>query len=139
MTDEELLACFENCTLDFGEWNHRAHVRVAYSYLARHPFEVALDRIREGIKAYNASQGVEEGPTSGYNETTTVAFAHLIAATHRAYGEVMPTSTGDEFCDTHPQLMSPKILRLYYSPAQRMSRDAKTTFVPPDLAPLPLR
>lgn len=30
MTDEELLAAFENCSLPHSEWTHRAHVRVAY-------------------------------------------------------------------------------------------------------------
>jgi len=137
VSDEELLCQFENCTLDGGQWTHRSHVKVAFLYLRRFPFEEALEHLRRGIKSYNASRHVEEGPTSGYNETTTVAFAHLIAATDRAYGMVMPTSTADEFCDTHPQLMSAKLLRLYYSPEQRMKPEAKTVFVPPDLAPFP--
>ncbi len=73
----------------------------------------------------------------GYNETTTVAFTHLVAAVMNAYGGVFPTVTADEFCDRHPQLMSPHVLRLFYSPARRTDPAAKTHFVPPDLAPLP--
>jgi hypothetical protein len=137
MEDAEFLSLFEGLTLPFEQWTHRAHVKVAYLYLRRHPFDVALDRMRLGIRAYNAAHRVEEGPTSGYNETTTVAFMRLIAATIAAYDATMPTATADAFCDTHPQLMTRSVLRLFYSPQRRTHPDAKTKFVPPDLAPLP--
>ncbi|HVT28810.1 MAG TPA: GNAT family N-acetyltransferase [Lacipirellulaceae bacterium] len=78
-----------------------------------------------------------DSPTQGYNETTTRAFMHLILATMNAYDGSHPTPDGDRFCDTHPQLMSRHVLRLFYSPQQRMNRQAKTEFVHPDLAPLP--
>ncbi len=126
MDDAELLRHFEARTLPFAQWTHRAHVRVAYLYLQRHPFPQALDRLRAGIQAYNAANNVPEGPTSGYNETTTVAFLHLIAATLAAYGSVMPT-----------QLLTRHALRLFYSPQRRMHPSAKTQFIEPDLAPLP--
>jgi hypothetical protein len=98
----------------------------------------AIKRVRIGIQRLNAANGVEEGPTTGYNEITTVAFMHLVAATLAAYGEVMPTPDSDSFCDTHPHLMSKTILRLYYSPERRMHPDAKHTFIEPDIAPLPV-
>ena len=50
----------------------------------------------------------------------------------------MPTSTADEFCDAHPQLMTSHVLRLFYSPAIRSNAIAKTQFVAPDLATLPV-
>lgn len=103
------------------------------------PYEQALVRIRDGIQKHNAANAVVEGPTSGYNETMTQAFARLIAATIDAYEPVVPTSTADEFCDAHPQLMTRHVLRLYYSPAIRSNAAAKTQFVEPDLAPLPNR
>ena len=137
MHDADLLSQFEACTLPGDLWTHRAHVRVAYLYLSSCPFEDAIGKLRVGIKRYNASRGVEESATSGYNETTTIAFAHIVAATIAGYGSAFPVSNSDEFCDTHPQLMSPKVLRLYYSPERRMHPDAKTRFVEPDLSPLP--
>ena len=93
--------------------------------------------MRAGVKTYNAHNSVPESPTSGYNETTTAAFLHLIAATLAAYGKTHPTSTSEEFCDMHPQLMTRHALRLFYSPQQRMHPRAKTEFVEPDLTPLP--
>ena len=93
--------------------------------------------MRRGVKAFNQHHGIEDSPTSGYNETTTVAFLRLIAALDRAYNEVFPTVGSKEFCDAHPQLMSKHVLRFFYSPARRMHPDAKSTFVEPDLAALP--
>jgi len=137
MDDSELLRRFEDRSLPFDQWTHRAHVKVAYLYLNRYPFDEALVHLRSGIKAYNAANNVPDGPTSGYNETTTAAFLHLIAATRAAYESAMPTSNADAFCDTHPQLMTRHVLRLFYSPQRRMEPSAKSHFVPPDLAPLP--
>ena len=137
--DDQFLDAFESQSLPFDQWTHRAHVKVAYLYLRSHPFPEALTRMRRGIKAYNAANNVPESPTSGYNETTTHAFLHLIAATIAAYGGVFPTETADAFCDAHPQLMTRHVLRLFYSPQQRMHPLAKTQFVEPDLAPLPKR
>lgn len=137
MTDDQLLQAFEALTLPFGQWTHRAHVKVAFTYLTRHPFDEALARMRAGVKAYNAHNQVPESDTSGYNETTTHAFLHLIAATMRAYGATHPAPNADAFCDAHPQLMTRHALRLFYSPQRRMHPLAKTQFVEPDLAPLP--
>ena len=137
MTDVEFLGQFESLTLPFNEWTHRAHVKVGYLYLKNHAFDEALRRMRRGIQAYNAANKVPESATSGYNETTTHAFLHLIAATMTAYGRTHPAETADAFCDVHPQLMTRHALRLFYSPQRRMDPRAKAEFVEPDLAPLP--
>ena len=65
MTDDQLLVAFESLALPFSQWTHRAHVRVAFCYLRRHPFDEALARMRAGIRAYNAHHAVPDGPTSG--------------------------------------------------------------------------
>ncbi len=137
MDDEEFLRRFEECTLPFDQWTHRSHVKVAFLYLRQFPFDQALVRIRSGIKKYNAANQVPEGPTSGYNETTTQAFLRLVAVTMQAYGKAFSTPNADSFCDTHPQLMTRCALRFFYSPETRMHPLAKTEFVEPDLAPLP--
>jgi hypothetical protein len=133
-----LVASLESLTLPFDQWTHRAHVKVAYTYLRRHSFQEALGKLAATIQAYNAHHHVPDSPTSGYNQTTTHAFLHLIAATIAAYNQTHPTTTADHFCDTHPQLMTRHALRLFYSPQQRMHPLAKTRFIPPDLAPLPV-
>ena len=137
MTDNAFLAAFETQSLPSAEWAHRAHVKVAFLYLREMPLGAALDRVRAGIRAYNAAHAVPESPTSGYNETTTVAFVRLVAATMAAYGDAFPTPTADAFCEVHPQLMTRNALRFFYSPQRRMDPRAKFEFVEPDLAPLP--
>jgi hypothetical protein len=99
MTDDELVEAWERLSLPFDQWTHRAHVKVALTYLKRHPFPEALAKMRSGVKAYNARHEVPENATRGYNETTTHAFMHLILATLNAYGQSFPTPNADSFCD----------------------------------------
>jgi hypothetical protein len=137
VNDSELLAAFEDCSLPFHQWTHRAHVRIAYIHVTQYSFADALARIAAGIRKYNAAHKVPEGPDRGYNETTTHAFAHLVAATASVYAHTHRVSNSEEFCNMHPQLMSKHVLRLFYSPQRRMDPLAKTTFVEPDLTVLP--
>ena len=137
MTDRQFLHAFETRALPFDQWTHRAHVKVAFLYLRKFRFDRALTRISNAIRAYNAANNVPESPTSGYNQTTTHAFLHLVAATMAAYEPAFPSKNADAFCDTHPQLMTRHVLRLFYSPQRRMHPRAKAKFINPDLAPLP--
>jgi hypothetical protein len=141
MHDHELLHRFETQAISRAEWTHRLHVRLAYLYLSQHSFEEALARIRTGIQKLNAANQVPEAPQAfaastqtGYNETTTVAWAQLI---HTTLVEQGPAATSDEFVDRHPHLLSRTLLRLFYSRAIWQEQDCKSRFVPPDLAPLP--
>ena len=137
MDDADLLRQFEDCTLPFHEWTHRSHVKVAYLYLQKYSFDEAMDHIRASIKRFNAANNRPDGPQEGYNETTTRALLHLIAAVRKAYEKAFPVGNADEFYDMHPQLASKHVLRFFYSPQQRMNPLAKTQFVEPDLTPLP--
>jgi hypothetical protein len=134
MNDADLINRFESQAISRSDWTHRLHVRMAYLYLRVHPFEEALIRIRTGIQKLNAANQVPEGPQGGYNETLTVAWAHLI---HTLIIEQGPAATSDEFVDAQPLLLCSQLLRLFYSRAIWTEQDCKTRFVPPDLAPLP--
>ena len=72
MDDDTLLRAFEDCSLPFEAWTHRAHVRIAFLYLRSHPFDEAADRVRRGLKAYNVAYAVPEGPLSGYRLSDAV-------------------------------------------------------------------
>ena len=74
MDDASFLSQFEQRTLPFDQWTHRAHVKVAYLYLSKHPLPEALDRMRTGILAYNAANDVPQTDTVGYNETQLQEF-----------------------------------------------------------------
>ncbi|MCA9295794.1 MAG: hypothetical protein KC983_04740 [Phycisphaerales bacterium] len=132
--DRAFITQFEAQQWPLERWHHRDHIRLAYLYLRAYPFDEALRRIRHGIRAHNEAHGIPDLPTSGYHDTVTVAWLHLVAAMLEEYG---PEDTGDEFCDAHPELMNKKTLRLFYSRDRLMSAEAKRMFVTPNLAPLP--
>ena len=134
MSDDDFIQQFESCTFPFTEWHHRAHVKLAYLYAVRFGSETAAQKLRDGIRAYNAANKVQDAPTSGYHETMTQAWLHIIHTTIQEYG---PKATADEFFEFHPQLGQKKILRLFYSVDLSMSPLAKREFVQPDLTSLP--
>ena len=133
MNDDDFLKAFEDNTLPFTYWNHRAHVRIAFLYLSRLGLDDAIDRMRSGIKAYNAVHGVKDGPSTGYHETTTQAFMRLI---HEAIRKRGPFQDSHEFCERDPELLDRRVLLGYYTRDRIMEPAAKTGFVEPDIAPL---
>lgn len=134
MDDDDFIAQFEACSFPFDQWHHRAHVKLAYLYLMRHGFEMAGEKLRQGIRAYNAANNIPDQPLSGYHETITQFWLRIIQMTVQEYG---PLATADEFFDFHPQLSQKKNHRLFYSPGLFTSPLAKREFVEPDLAALP--
>jgi hypothetical protein len=134
MDDATFLKRFEACQFSPDQWHHREHIRAAYLYLRRYPFKRALQRIRQGIQALNASQHVPESRTRGYHETMTQAWLSLVFLILREYG---PEKTAEKFYQEHPELGQKRALRFFYSQKQLMSARAKAVFVKPDLAPLP--
>jgi len=134
MDDETFLKQFETAAWPLAEWHHQQHIKVAYLYLRRYPFEAAMARIREGIKAYNAAHKVPDELLSGYHETMTQAWMRLVDFTLCEYG---PAESADSFYEQHPQLQQKKVLRFFYTKKLFTSARAKAEFVEPDLTPLP--
>jgi len=134
MDDDAFLKQFEDCSWPYAQWHHRAHLKVAYLYLRKYPLAEALQKVCSGIRAYNKSKCVPEGPTMGYHDTMTHAWVRLIDATLHEHG---PAETADAFLNRHPHLGKKEILQLYYSKELFTSPRAKAEFVEPDLAPFP--
>jgi hypothetical protein len=134
MDDDAFLARFEACEIPLEEWNHQAHLRVAWTYLSRHGLDEATRRMREGIRRFNASKGLEDALDRGYHETLTVAFVRILDTLRRVHG---PGADAAAFLEKHTEVASKTLLRLFYSRDRIMSREAKRAFVEPDLTPLP--
>ncbi|WP_395737012.1 hypothetical protein [Prosthecobacter sp.] len=134
MSDAEHLRRFEDQSLPLEEWNHRAHLKVAYLYLQGLPFSEALERLRSGIKSYNAAHGIMDTPTGGYHETLTQVWLQLVAATLHQFG---PAESADAFFEAQTQLCDKRTPLLFFSRERLMSAEAKREFVEPDLAALP--
>lgn len=122
MDDRAFVAALESCTLPSEEFDHRAHVRLAWLYLAEQPLLEALPRFIASLKRYADSLGA----SGKYHETITYAFIFLI---HQRMAECS-ASTFDEFAAANPDLFGP-ILQRYYPPETLASPLAKTVFVLP--------
>lgn len=131
-TDFELVEAFEKGTVTGTQWNHRAHVRVAYLYARTMPLDVAIARMRVGLQHLNTIHGAPNTLRRGYHETVTVAFMTLI---HELTSR-QPVDTSASFCEAHPTVLDKQFLERYYSPDRLWTFEAKTQFVPPDREPL---
>lgn len=60
MTDEQFLENFERLKIDPADFNHAAHVRMAFLVLQADPFERAVERIRKGLLAFARHAGRPE-------------------------------------------------------------------------------
>ena len=134
MNDTTLLRQFESAELPLEKWHHQQHLRVAYLYLRKLPLPKALDRMRDGIKAYNAAHHIPDALLSGYHETMTQAWMRLVNFALAEYG---PAKNSDEFYKRHPELSRKETMRLFYTKELFTSPEAKVKFIEPDLAPLP--
>ena len=56
---ERLAREFCDCTLPYAEWTHAAHLRVGLWHLLHYSPSESLNRLRSGIREYNAACGVE--------------------------------------------------------------------------------
>ncbi len=130
----ELIAGFEDGTYPASDWTHESHIYMAVWYLLKLPLEEATDRIKEGIRQYNVSQGGENTATSGYHETITVFYIHvlhqfLVSRGHWEDTEIWAALPEQSF-------MSSDFPFRYYSKEHLMSKTARARWVEPDLKPL---
>jgi hypothetical protein len=132
--DDKFLEQFETTALPLEEWHHKQHIKVAYLYLRRFPFDAAMVRMREGVKAFNAAKKIPEAIDRGYHETMTQAWMHLVYFTVCEYG---PAEDAEAFYEQSPQLQQKKTLRFFYTKELFTSPEAKAGFVEPDIIPFP--
>ena len=108
LTDSAFLAAVESAQIE--EFHHSDHIRLALLYLQRYGQSEAEERISVTIQGLAAKAGTPEK----YHHTITMAWMRLAA-----------------------QMLDPKALTHYYSPAVLARPEARAAFIPPDLAPLP--
>ncbi|MDJ0842514.1 MAG: hypothetical protein QNK37_38805 [Acidobacteriota bacterium] len=79
MHGSELLAAFENLTLEPALFNHEKHVETAWLYVAGRPLPEAMAAYRDGLKRFSAHAGVP----GKYHETITFALLMLVDQRYR--------------------------------------------------------
>jgi hypothetical protein len=133
LSDEQLWLAFGAAKLPATDWTHRAHLRVAWMFLKRHPLNEAHVLMRVGIIRLNAFHGLVETVSRGYHETLTRLWLSLVASLMKATdGE-----SSESFVDTCIASLGKDAIFRHYSRELVTSVRARAVFVEPDLRPLP--
>lgn len=115
-----------------SEFNHRAHLRLAYVYLVENDPDDAVTLMRQALFELLKSAGVD--PSTKFHETLTrawvLAVAHFMQRTE-------DSEAADRFIDRNPWILDPKIMLSHYSCEVLFSDRARREYVEPDLEPIP--
>ena len=133
---DELADRFGRGAIPASEWTHAAHLRVGAWHVHHLGQEVALVRLRAGIRHLNEDHGTVNSETRGYHETITAAYVRFIAQFLASCPREMSFETRVEelLASTVAQ---PEFLLCFYSREVLMSPRARREWVEPDLAPIP--
>jgi len=121
----------ESCEYPAEKFDHRAHLRLAYVYLAGSDTETAYLAIRNTLQTFLAHLGADP---SKYHDTITRAW--ILAVRH--FMEITPTCrSADALIDQNPEMLDSKIMMTHYSAKLLFSEEARAKFIEPDLDPIP--
>jgi hypothetical protein len=129
--DREFRAAFEAGAFAPADFSHRAHVRLAYVYLAESDVNLALERMRAALLTFLCHHAI---PASKYHATLTRAW--ILAVDHFMHRSP-EASSADDFIDHNPPLLDPKNMLTHYSADLLFSDQARAEFVEPNLDPIP--
>ena len=122
---------FEAFQVKPDDFNHAAHVRLAYIYLCQVPVAEAAERMKGALLAFLKHLGA---PPTKYHETITrawiMAVAHFMA-------ESEPCESAEAFMAANPRLLDSKIMLTHYSAEVLFGPAARTAFVEPDVEAIP--
>ena len=130
-SDLEFRAAFEAGAFAPADFSHRAHVRLAYVYLAESDVGLALERMRAALLRFLCHHDI---PASKYHATLTRAW--ILAVDHFMH-HAPAASSADDFIDRNPVLLDSRIMLTHYSADLLFSDEARAQFVEPNLDPIP--
>jgi len=129
--DRRYTADFAAGRIEPGAFDHRAHIRLAYTFLAEHDTETALTLMRAALLAFIRRNDV---PVAKYHETLTRAW--ILAVRH--FMAITPAAESSAaFIARNPQMLDAKIMLTHYSAEVLFSPEARARFVEPDLERIP--
>jgi hypothetical protein len=114
-----------------AQFDHRAHVRLAYVVLTESAVDGAVRAMRSALHAFLAHHGID---AAKYHETMTHAW---VLAVRHFMDRTNQSASADEFVDANPILLDTKIMLTHYSAALLFSPEARSAFIEPDIQPIP--
>jgi|SRR5882672_5375268 len=130
-SDREFRAAFEAGACAPANFPHRAHVQLAYVYLAGSDVDLALERMRAALVSFLSHHGI---PASKFHATLTRAW---ILAVHHFMHRSPEAASADDFIGRNPLLLDSRIMLTHYSADLLFSEEARARFVEPNLDPIP--
>ena len=129
--DRAFRAQFESGAFPSAEFNHHAHLRLAYVYLTEHDSETAYQLLSEALQTFLEHNGVDP---SKYHDTKTRAW---ILAVQHFMEKTLSADSADAFIDQNPEMLDSNIMMTHYSAEVLFSNEARARFVEPDLEAIP--
>ena len=131
--DRRFARRFESGEVDPADFDHRGHLRLAYTYLCDEPSPTAArDRMRSSIRGFLARHSVDPGK---YRETLTLAW--MDAVRHFIEKAGAPRSF-EELVEIDDRLLDKDVMLTHYTRERLFSERARTSHVAPDLSPIPV-
>ena len=131
--DDRFRSAFEALRVEPGEFDHSAHVQLAYVYLCEHAVEGAVARMRVSLIAFLTHLGIGD---SKYHETITRAW--VMAVDHFMNRSEACSSYAD-LIRLNPRLLDSKIMLSHYSADVLFTDAARHAFVEPNIQSIPPR
>lgn len=125
--DKEFIAAVVECTLDPSLFTHRAHLRLAYTYLKSHDLRQAADLTCSAIRNFDR----KVGDGSKYHHTLTMASVRVVDHFLRK----CPDCDFETLLSTYPRLLQNFrfLIDQHYSRSVWNNPVAKEFFAEPDL------
>ena len=127
LTDEGLIAQFENAEIPADSFHHADHVRLGFAYLRQYTVLEALAKFPAALQRFAKLHG----KPNLYHQTITWAYLFLI---HQRIARATQPQTWEEFAEANPDLLTWKngILKKYYADETLQSDLARAVFILPD-------
>lgn len=129
--DQAFRSRFEACKISPIDFDHRAHVRLAYIYLCENDPDTVAQKMRQSLQKFLVCSGVD---ASKYHETMTRAW---IMAVYHFKARSPESVSAATFIEKNPKLLDLQIMLTHYSENALFSEVARSIFVEPDLEPIP--
>jgi hypothetical protein len=129
--DQHFRREFEACRFPPAEFSHRAHIRLAYVYLAEYDTDTAHQLMQRALLNFLQYHSLD---VSKYHETITRAW--IMAVRH--FMEISPSSESSKtFVENNSKILDSRIMMTHYSAEVLFSDEARAKFVEPNLSPIP--
>lgn len=129
--DRAFRSDFEAGRITPSQFDHRAHVPLAYVYLTVGNVDAAAEPTRNALLTFLERHRID---AAKYHETLTKSW---IPAVRHFMDRTAAAPSADAFIAANPVLLDSRIMLTHYSACLLFSREARAQFGEPDLEAIP--